>query len=162
MYCIPEEQTGVVILTNGDNTDGHQYILNMLWVFSRDSDLDGVIDGLDTCPDDPGNDVDNDLICAADDNCVDIPNPDQEDTDGDGVGNACCCVTIRGNVDSDTGDVIDISDLVYLVDYMFSGGLQPGCPMEADIDPNGAIDISDLVYLVDYMFTGGQPPPACP
>ena len=81
-----------------------------------------------------------------------------------------CCV-VRGNVDFDVTATIDISDLVYLVDYMFTGGAPPPCPMSANIDAsccaNGVeeslsdIDISDLVYLVDYMFTGGPPPPSC-
>ncbi|MCK4460262.1 MAG: hypothetical protein KAW46_00575 [candidate division Zixibacteria bacterium] len=38
-----------------------------------------------------------------------------------------CCV-VRGSVDNDDGGAIDISDLVYLVDYMFTGGPPPpGC-----------------------------------
>jgi len=78
-----------------------------------------------------------------------------------GAGGACCLGPIRGNVDYDLEDKIDISDLVYLVDYMFSGGLPPVCVDEADIDGSGEIDITDLVYLVDYMFSGGPPPPAC-
>ena len=78
-----------------------------------------------------------------------------------------CCVGIRGNVDNDGGDNIDISDLVYLVDYMFTGGPAPECWSEANVDGGGTdnasgIDISDLVYLVDYMFTGGLLPSACP
>ena len=79
-----------------------------------------------------------------------------------GAGGICCMPPIRGNVDYDLGDVIDISDLVYLVDYMFTGGPTPECLDEADVDASGDIDISDLVYLVDYMFNGGPPPVACP
>jgi hypothetical protein len=74
----------------------------------------------------------------------------------------CCMPPIRGNVDYDAGDNIDISDLVYLVDYMFAGGPEPPCLDEADMDGIGGIDISDLVWLVDYMFAGGPPPVACP
>ena len=56
----------------------------------------------------------------------------------------------------------DISDLVYLVDYMFVGGPAPPVMSVADIDGDpGSVDIVDLVYLVDYMFVGG-PPPDCP
>ena len=72
------------------------------------------------------------------------------------------CVGIRGNIDGDAGDVIDISNLVWLVDYMFTGGPPPPSMEEGNIDGIGAIDISDLVYLVDYMFIGGSPPEACP
>ena len=71
-----------------------------------------------------------------------------------------CCLD-RGDIDH-TGNGIDISDLVYLVDYMFTGGPAPPCLDEADMDGIGGIDISDLVYLVDYMFTGGPAPVACP
>ncbi len=74
-----------------------------------------------------------------------------------------CCV-IRGDVDHDGSPTIDIADLVWLVDYMFSGGPEPPCWYEGDIDGSGTapIDIDDLVYLVDFMFTGGPPPPPCP
>ncbi len=72
-----------------------------------------------------------------------------------------CCVGMRGNIDYDPGDALDISDLVYLVDYMFTGGPEPPCFEEADVNCDGALDITDLVYLVDYMFTGGPPPAPC-
>ena len=75
---------------------------------------------------------------------------------------SCCLPPIRGNVDYDPGDVIDISDLVYEVDYMFNGGPPPPCLDEADINGAGGIDISDLVYLVDYMFNEGPEPAPCP
>jgi hypothetical protein len=37
----------------------------------------------------PYGDIDNDGILNADDNCVYTPNPDQADTDGDGIGDVC-------------------------------------------------------------------------
>jgi hypothetical protein len=76
----------------------------------------------------------------------------------------CCVPPMRGDVNYDGASVIEISDLVYLVDYMFSNGAEPPCYEEADIDGSGThpIDITDLVYLVDYMFTNGVPPAACP
>jgi hypothetical protein len=43
----------------------------------------------DSCPSDPGNDLDNDGLCANEDNCPDRPNSDQADADGDGTGDAC-------------------------------------------------------------------------
>jgi len=60
-----------------------------------------------------------------------------------------------------TGDLaIDISDLVYVVDYMFNGGPQPAPMMSGDLNCDGGIDIADLVRLVDYMFNDA-PPPDC-
>jgi hypothetical protein len=64
-----------------------------------------------------------------------------------------------GDIDH-AGDGVTISDLVYLVDYMFLGGLPPPVMEAANVDGFGAIDIADLVYLVDYMFNGG-PAPVC-
>ncbi len=77
---------------------------------------------------------------------------------------SCCMPPIRGNVDMDPLDQIDISDLVYLVDYMFTGGPAPVCTEEADMNCSGGstpIDIADLVYLVDYMFNQGPVPCRC-
>ncbi len=129
-----------------------------------DSDLDGNGDSCDMCPGyDDFADADSDTHPDACDNCPGTANADQADTDSDGVGDACCCNGIRGNIDSDPADAIDISDLVYLVDYMFSGGSEPGCPNEADVEASGgAPDISDLVHLVDYMFNSGPEPAVCP
>jgi hypothetical protein len=79
--------------------------------------------------------------------------------------NATCCLQ-RGDVNH-SGDPgpIDVSDLVYLVNYMFKEGPAPPCWPEADVnglgDPDSA-DISDLVYLVNYMFKEGPEPPPCP
>lgn len=71
---------------------------------------------------------------------------------------ACCEL----RADLDHSGSVDISDLVHMVDYMFSGGIEPYCYYDASIDGLGEVDISDLVYFVDYMFTGGDAPPPCP
>jgi len=65
--------------------------------------------------------------------------------------------SVRGDVNDD-GE-LDISDLIYLVDYMFTQGPPPVNPISGDVNGDGATDISDLVYLVDYMFNDGPPPP---
>ncbi|MDH3891659.1 MAG: hypothetical protein OEV49_11295 [candidate division Zixibacteria bacterium] len=75
---------------------------------------------------------------------------------------APCCDGIRGNIDNDPGNEITISDLVYLVSYMFGGGPAPYCMEQADLGDDGSADITDLIYIVEYMFRDGPPPPACP
>ncbi|MDH3890116.1 MAG: S8 family serine peptidase [candidate division Zixibacteria bacterium] len=79
------------------------------------------------------------------------------------LANMTCCAN-RGDVDNSGGGTpVDIGDLVYLVDFMFSGGPAPPCFDEGDVDGSGTppIDIADLVYLVDYMFNSGPAPPSC-
>ncbi len=61
--------------------------------------------------------------------------------------------------DANCDQAIDIADLVFLVEYSFSGGPAPD-PSGGDVDGNGTIDIGDLVYLAEYMFSGGPPPPS--
>jgi len=71
------------------------------------------------------------------------------------------CV-IRGDINHD-GTAPNISDLVFLVAYMFQEGPEPPSPEEADINGSGGPpDISDLVYLVTYMFQVGPAPVICP
>lgn len=76
-----------------------------------------------------------------------------------------CCIGNRGNVDGDAEDNVDISDLLYYVDYAFGfpAGPAPVCVEEADFDLSGSMDISDILFLVDYMFgsPAGPAPPSC-
>ncbi len=88
-------------------------------------------------------------------------NDDGIDQNCDGV-DATCCVNSRGNVDGDVLDQTDISDLVFLVAFMFQGGAEPPCVSEGNVDGSNGIDISDLVMIVDFMFAGGLPPAVCP
>ena len=78
------------------------------------------------------------------------------------LGEGCDCCVIRGDINHDGSLTIEISDLVYLVDFMFTTGYGPPCMDEADVNADGAVDIADLVYIVDYMFNQGPPPVPCP
>ncbi len=60
--------------------------------------------------------------------------------------------------DADGSGYVDIDDTVYVITYIFSGGMQP-CPLvSADADGAGGVDIDDVVYLINYIFGGGPPP----
>jgi hypothetical protein len=53
---------------------------------------------------------------------------------------------------------IDISDVVFLIGYIFSGGSAPVPLAAADANCDLYVDISDAVYLISYIFSGGAPP----
>ena len=60
--------------------------------------------------------------------------------------------------DADGDGVVDISDVVYLIHYLFVKGPEP-IPMEAgDVNCNGVVNIADVIYLLNYVFIGGPPP----
>lgn len=62
--------------------------------------------------------------------------------------------------DIDTSGQRDISDLTFLVSYMFDGGPPPNPSWAGDVDGSGGTDISDVTYFVDYLFSSG-PDPEC-
>ena len=74
-----------------------------------------------------------------------------------------CCNNFRGNINGDAIDIIDISDLVYFVNFSFGtpSGPPPPCFDEADVNGDTQLDIADLVRLVTYMFANGPQPNPC-
>ena len=65
---------------------------------------------------------------------------------------------IRGDINNDGH--VDISDIVYLINYIFRGGPPPPAPCDrADVNDDGLVDISDSVYLVNFVYQGGPQPP---
>ncbi len=53
-----------------------------------------------------------------------------------------------------------ISDLTYLVQFLFGGGNPPQNLVSADVNGTGNVTVADLVYLVGYLFNNG-PAPNC-
>lgn len=65
--------------------------------------------------------------------------------------------------DADGSGAVNISDVVYLINYIFAGGPGPNPVLAGDADCTGAINISDAVSLINYIFGGGAAPcAACP
>lgn len=56
---------------------------------AEDADQDGIHNNIDTCLNDPGNDIDGDGVCGDTDNCREVWNPTQLNTDGDDFGDIC-------------------------------------------------------------------------
>jgi hypothetical protein len=60
--------------------------------------------------------------------------------------------------DANASGSVNISDAVYLVAYIFSGGAAPNPLAAGDANCSGTVNISDAVYLVAYIFSGGAAP----
>lgn len=126
-------------------------------IYHIDSDSDGTADIYDNCPvlhNPPQTDTDADSIGDSCDNCPENANYNQADSDSDGIGDACDYVCGDANADK----AIDISDAVYLIAYIFSGGPSPSPAISGDVNCDATTDISDAVYLIAYIFSGGQAP----
>jgi hypothetical protein len=67
-------------------------------------------------------------------------------------------VGIIGCGDANADGVVNISDAVYLISYIFGGGDPPLLLESGDVDMNGLVNISDAVYMIAYIFGGGPSP----
>ena len=64
--------------------------------------------------------------------------------------------------DADGSGDVDIDDVVFLINYIFSGGPGPiPSTCVGDADASGGADIDDVVYLISYIFSGGPSPTGC-
>ena len=63
------------------------------------------------------------------------------------------------NGDVDFSGSVTISDVVYLINYIFAGGSYPNpWATGVHIDASPVVNVSDVVYLINYIFAGGPPP----
>lgn len=89
------------------------------------------------------------------DNCIEVANPMQTDTDGDAIGNAC-----DPDITGATGAndcVVNFSDLGALRAGFFRSSGQPGFDPDADLSgpagvPDGVINFFDLERMKSYFF----------
>ncbi|MBI2449342.1 hypothetical protein HYV49_03525, partial [Candidatus Pacearchaeota archaeon] len=57
-------------------------------------------------------------------------------------------------------EIVDTSDPINTLEYLFLGKEKPECMDAADVDDSGIIDTTDAVYTLEHLFLGGQKPPA--
>jgi hypothetical protein len=65
--------------------------------------------------------------------------------------------------DTNGDGTVNISDGVFLINFIFAGGPPPQPLAAGDINCDGEANVSDTVYLIQYIFVGGPAPCAdCP
>ncbi len=96
-----------------------------------DNGADDDEDGLADC---------NDPDCAAEANCQVAKGP----------------LFNRGDPD-DNGSV-QLTDGIFILNFLFIGGTSPACFDSADADNNGAVQLTDGIYILNFLFLGGAAP----
>jgi len=79
------------------------------------------------------------------------PSPDEPDT------------FIYNSVEYLKGDAngdwkINLSDVIYLANYLLKGGPEPQPLESGDVNCDDKINLGDVIYLANYLFKGGPPP----
>ncbi len=71
----------------------------------------------------------------------------------------CCniflCQAISG--DAVVNNTVNLTDLIYIVNYFAKGGPKPEPICRGDLTADGKVTIADIVYLAKYIFVGGPP-----
>jgi len=72
------------------------------------------------------------------------------------IGRALLNNIINGDANADS--MVSVSDVIYIINYLFKGGPPPHPCMSADVNGDGIISVSDVVWLINYLFKGGRKP----
>ncbi|MDH4223247.1 MAG: dockerin type I domain-containing protein, partial [candidate division Zixibacteria bacterium] len=66
---------------------------------------------------------------------------------------------VTGNEGDLNGDgKIDVSDAIFLINFLFKGGPEPNPPSAGDLNCDCVTTVSDIIYLINRLFRGGPPP----
>lgn len=69
------------------------------------------------------------------------------------------CVKYYGRCgDANFDRLVNVSDAVYMIQYIFGGGPAPDQLWRADLNLDEHVTISDVVYLINYVFAAGSAP----
>jgi hypothetical protein len=96
-------------------------------------------DNCQVAPNPNQEDTDGDDVGDACDNCIVIANEDQMDSNGDGIGDACEVQAVKCDLDSDFD--IDRDDISMILGLR--GTYSPPSDPNADFDDNGIINVID-------------------
>lgn len=139
-----------------------------------DTDVDGIFDAEDNCPEEPNPmqiDTDGDGAGDACDNCPSVSNPDQADSDQNGIGDACDLEATNCFPEFDPAN--PINSMIYLINTeRLTNGLNPLAPEPRltstaqghsdDMVNEGfcSHESSDGTYFLDRIRAGGYTLPS--
>jgi hypothetical protein len=90
---------------------------------------------------------------------------DGGELDDDADGAEACLSTfcakrrfVRGDANGDA--LVNVSDTVFLLDFLFRDGSPPPCEQACDADSNDGVNLSDAIHLLNYLFQSGPAPGA--
>jgi hypothetical protein len=75
-----------------------------------------------------------------------------------------CNVTVAGageqfrRADADRDRQINLTDPLFILNYLFQNGPAPGCPDSADADDNGQLQLTDALFVLNALFANGPAP----
>jgi len=78
------------------------------------------------------------------------------DTDSVAITVSDVCLAKSGDAKAD-GNIF-LTDIVFIVNYLFRSGLAPNPICRGDANGNGAVLLPDIVYLINYIFRAGPSP----
>lgn len=65
--------------------------------------------------------------------------------------------TLRGDANAD--ETVNVSDAVYIINFIFLGSDPPTTDCGGDANSDGQINVSDAVFIINYVFIAGNPAP---
>jgi hypothetical protein len=60
--------------------------------------------------------------------------------------------------DANADGTVNVSDAVYIINYIFVSGNPPDPYKAADVNCDTVVNVSDAVWIINYIFVGGNPP----
>jgi hypothetical protein len=60
--------------------------------------------------------------------------------------------------DANANGTVNVSDAVYIINYIFAGGYPPDPMDAADVNCDETVNVSDAVWIINYIFVGGNQP----
>ncbi|MEM7234790.1 MAG: dockerin type I domain-containing protein [Planctomycetota bacterium] len=63
---------------------------------------------------------------------------------------------VRGDVDGN--GVVNLTDGVIILNFLFLDGPAPGCEIAADVSGGGSVNITDGIFVLNYLFLGASGP----